>query len=83
MRVRLVILEFDVVPGFMLFDERRFKDQRFHVAVSDDEFEVGDLSYESVGLSIEWSGRPKVRTYTTAEVFCLADIDHLSRRVFV
>ena len=44
MRIRLVVLEFDVVTRLVLFDERGFEDQRFDFIVGDDEFEICDLS---------------------------------------
>ena len=83
MRVRFVVLQLDVVSGFMLFDERRFEDQCFNVAVCNDEFEVRDLSDESISLAVEWPRGTKVRAHAAAQILCFADIDHLSRRVLV
>ena len=82
MWVRLVVLKFDVVTRLMLFDERRFKNQRFDFVVCNDEFEIRDLPDERIGFAVK---RPsaKVGTYAASQVLRLADIDHLSRRIFV
>ena len=82
MRIRLVVLKFDVVTRLVLFDERRFEDQCFDFVVSNDEFEIGDLTDERIGFAVK-RPRAKVRTHAAAQVLRLADIDHLSRRIFV
>ena len=37
----------------MFFGERRFQYQRFDFVVSDDEFDVGDLLDQRIGLAIK------------------------------
>lgn len=66
----------------MLFDERRFENERFDFIVSNDELDVDDVIDERIGFSIERS-RAKVRTDAAAKVLGLSDIDHLTRRIFV
>jgi hypothetical protein len=69
-RVRLVVLKFDVVARLVLFDEARFEDQRLDFVVGDDELEIRDLSDERVGFTIERPGA-EVGTDTAARFFAL------------
>jgi hypothetical protein len=56
MRIRLVVLEFDVVARLVLFDERRFENQSLDFVISDDEFEVGNLANERIGFAVKRAG---------------------------
>jgi hypothetical protein len=66
----------------MLFDQRRFKNQRFDFVVGNNELEIGNVFDEGIRLSVERAGA-KVGTNAAAEVLGLSDIDHPTRRVFV
>jgi len=66
----------------MLFDQCRFKNQGFRLVVCDNEFEVGDLAYERVRLTIKRT-LLKVGAHPVAQVLCLANVDNLARGVFV
>src|SRR5262249_9449517 len=72
-RVRLIVLKFDVVTRLVLLDERCFENQRFDFVVGDDELEIRDLADERVGFSVERTSA-KVRAHAAAEVLGLADI---------
>ena len=71
----------------MFFDERSFQDESFDFVVGDDDFDVGDLVDQRVGLDavaeIAAAAGLKIRAHAVAQVLGLADIDHFSRRVFV
>ena len=83
MWIRLVVLKLDVVARLVLLDESRFQNQRFNFTVGDDEFEIGYLTNQGVGLAIKRAGGTKVGTHPTTKVFCLTDIDYLPGRVFM
>ena len=81
-RIRLVIFEIDVVARLMFFSKRCFKYQGLDFIVCNNELDISDLSQEGVGLTVE-GPRLEVRTDAAAQVFRLADIDRLTRAVFV
>ena len=82
-RVRLVVLQKDVEPRLVLFDQVRFEHERLDLVIDDDKLKIGDEFDQIARLGVEIAARLKVLTDTAAKVFGLADIDDLARRVLV
>jgi len=81
-RILLVVLEHDVESRPMLFDQVRFKHQRFSFVIDDYEFKVGDQFPELVRLPIRFAGL-KIRPHAVAKILGLTDVDDLAHRIFM
>jgi hypothetical protein len=79
-REALVVLERHVEAGLVLADERRLEQQRFDLAVGEDEVEVGGLDHQLAQPRVlEVAGQ--VVADPVAEALGLADVEHGALRV--
>src|SRR5712675_1075142 len=71
----------------MFLDERGFEGECFGFIIGDDEFDIGDLSYQLFSLDavteFARAAGLKIRTHTIAQVLGLADIDDFAALVLV
>ena len=81
-RVGLVVLQLDVVPRLVLFDEAVLEQQGIHLRLDHDEADVGDFLDEEPGLAVlvgllaEVAGHP-------LEALGLADVQQGALRIIV
>jgi len=75
--IALVVLEANVVTRLVLLDQVVFEDQRFLVAGGHQRFDVFDPADQKLNLRA-LVGVAEVGAHPRAQVFRLADIDHLA-----
>lgn len=82
-RVGLVVFEFDVVPGLVLFDQAVFQKQGVHFCGDDNELNVCDLLNEYLGFSVFECLLVEVAGDPFFQVFRLADVKQFAVAVKV
>jgi hypothetical protein len=75
-RIRLTVLEVDVVPGMVLLDEVVLQKERLVLVVGDQVVYTCDLTYQVASLDVSITG--KIGADSAPEALCLADIDDSS-----
>jgi hypothetical protein len=72
-RIGFVVLQPDVVPRLVAFDQVRFEQERLRLCVSDGELDAVCLSDHSADAIGPWVG---VGSHPRADVDRLADVEH-------
>lgn len=67
----------------MLLDQIGLEDEGFDLVVHHNEFKIRDQLYELPRFRVLMTARVKILPYAIAQIFRLADVDDLARRIFV
>src|SRR5918992_4843494 len=66
--IALIVLEPDVVAGFVLLDQIVFENQRFLIASRDQCVEIADAAHQELDLRT-LIGTVEIRTHSSAQIF--------------
>jgi hypothetical protein len=72
--VRFIVLQADIVPRPVLFNESVFKKQRFFFTAGNEYFYVGKLGKQEANLHSPVTAAG-ILAYTGAQIFCFAHIN--------
>ena len=81
-RVGLIVAQHDIVARAMLFNERVFQYERFHLVGYDDSFHIGGVAHHRRHLRRALGVVPDVAAHAITQIHGLADVNDLSPVVF-
>ena len=73
--VATIIFEQDVIARAMLLDEIHFEQQRFELAIGDDDVKIGDFGHHTAVFVGELADI-EIRTHAVTQGFGFADVQH-------
>jgi len=82
-RIRLIVPEQDVVPGFEALDEVVFQEERFNLCIGDDDFHIVHLGDHDLEAPVVIPARMEIRVHPRAKVLGLAHIQHFPVHILV